>query len=103
MRLERELEVALLVEHGDDDDGGLRSNPIWITKIMLGHLFRECQALGKVVKLFTHFQHREIMRCMVKINDLEERAEPLLYGMMGSSTSTSFKGDAMDVEESVGL
>ena len=43
------------------------------------------------------------MRCMVKINDLEERAEPSLYDTMGSSTFASFKGDAMDMEESVGL
>jgi predicted heme/steroid binding protein len=43
------------------------------------------------------------MRCMVKIDDLEERVEPPLCGMMGASTSISFKGDAMDMEESVGL
>ena len=43
------------------------------------------------------------MRCMVKINDLEERAEPLMCGTMGAFTSASYKGDAMDVEESVGL
>lgn len=55
MRLERELEVALRFEHRDDDDRGLRSNPIWITKILLGRLFREHQVLGKVVKPFAHF------------------------------------------------
>lgn len=43
------------------------------------------------------------MNCIVKINDLEERAEPPLCGTMGASTLASFKGDAMDVEESVGL
>ena len=41
MRLERELEEALCFEHEDDDDGGLRSNPIWFTRILLGRLFRE--------------------------------------------------------------
>ena len=101
--MERELEAALRFEHEEDDYGGLRANPIWITRTLLGCLFRERQALGKAVKLFAHFQHREIMRCMVKINDLEERAESPLYGMMGASTSASFKGDAMDVEESFGL
>lgn len=103
MRLERELEAALWFEHEDDDYGGLRSNPIWITRILLGRLFRERQVLGKAVKLFARFQRREIMPCMVKINDLEERVEPPLYDTMGASTSASFKGDAMDVEESVGL
>ena len=43
------------------------------------------------------------MRCMVKINDLEEKAEPLLSGTMGASTSGNPRDDAMDVEESVGL
>ena len=43
------------------------------------------------------------MLCMIKINDLEERVEPPLCGTMGASTSASFKGDAMDMEESVGL
>ena len=41
------------------------------------------------------------MRCMVKINDLEEQVEPSLSDMMGASTSGTSKGDAMDVEESV--
>lgn len=43
------------------------------------------------------------MRCMVKINDLEEHVEPPLSGMLGHSTSDTSKGDAMDVEESMGL
>ena len=59
--------------------------------------------MGQAVKLYTHFQRREIMCCMVKINDLEEQAKPPLSGMMGASTSGTYKGDAMDVEESVGL
>ena len=103
MRLERELEAALHFEHGDKDDRGLRYNPIWITRILPVFLFRERQVLGMAVKLFDHFHRKEIMRCMVKINDLEERAEPLLYGMMGASTISSFKGESMDMEESVGL
>ena len=43
------------------------------------------------------------MRCMVKINDLEEKVEPLLSGMMGASTSGNPWDSAMEVEESVGL
>ena len=43
------------------------------------------------------------MRCMVKINDLEEQVELSLSGTLGASTSGTPKDDAMDVEESVGL
>ena len=43
------------------------------------------------------------MCCMVKINDLQEQAEPSLSRMMGASTSTTCKSDTMDIEESVGL
>ena len=39
---------------------------------------------------------------MVKINDLEEKAEPPLSGTMGASTSRN-RDDVMDVKESVGL
>ena len=59
--------------------------------------------LGRAVNLYARFQHREIMRCMVKINDLEEQAEPPLSGTLGASTSGTPKDDVMDVEESVGL
>lgn len=53
--------------------------------------------------MFSRFQRREIMCYMVKINDLEERAEPPIRRTMGASTPVSYKGDAIDVEESVGL
>ena len=43
------------------------------------------------------------MRSLVKINDLEEQAESLLSETMGASSSATYKGDTMDVEESVGL
>ena len=54
------------------------------------------------MKLYARFQRREIMHCMVKIN-LEEQADPLLSGTMGTSTLVTYKGDVMDVEETVGL
>lgn len=74
--LERELDAVLHFEHGDDTGGDLKANPIWVTHILLGRLFREHQALGRAAKLFAQFQHSQIMRCMVKINKLEEKAEP---------------------------
>ena len=43
------------------------------------------------------------MRSLVKMNDLEDQAEPPISGAMGASSSTNYKGEAMDVEESVGM
>ena len=39
------------------------------------------------------------MRCMVKLNDLEELAEPLLGGTPDASTSAPPKDVAMDLDE----
>ena len=44
-RLERELDVALRFEHGDGMVGEPKASLIWITWILLGRLFRECQEL----------------------------------------------------------
>ena len=72
MKLERELEAALNFEHMDGEDGGSKVHPIWLTLILLGRLFRERQVLGWAVKMYACFQHREFMRSLVQINDLEE-------------------------------
>ena len=53
--------------------------------------------------MYAHFQHREFMRSLVKINDLQEQAESPLSGMMGASSLATYKGDTMEVEESVGM
>ena len=42
------------------------------------------------------------MRCMVKLNDLEELDEPPLGGPPGASTSAPPKDAAMDLEEEDG-
>ena len=39
------------------------------------------------------------MRCMVKLNDLEELVEPPLGGTLGASTSAPPQDEAMDLEE----
>lgn len=39
----------------------------------------------------------------MKMNDLEDQAEPPISGVMGASSSTNFRGEAMDVEESIGM
>ena len=41
LRLERELEATLTFEHSDGEDSGLKIQPVWITRILLGRLFRE--------------------------------------------------------------
>jgi hypothetical protein len=102
-RLEWELHAMLWFEHGDGSGGGPKASQLWVTRILLGRLFRERQALGRTVKMYARFQCQEIMRCIVKINDLEEQVKSPLSGTLGASTSGTPKDDAMDVEESVGL
>ena len=43
------------------------------------------------------------MWSLVKMNDLEDQVEPLLSRAMGASSSTDYKGEAMDIEKSVGM
>lgn len=43
------------------------------------------------------------MRSLVKINDLEEQANSSMSETMGASYLATYKGDAMEVEESVSL
>ena len=43
------------------------------------------------------------MWSLVKMNDLEDQVEPPLSGVMGASSSAIYKGEVMDVEESVGM
>ena len=52
----------------------------------MGHLLRERMALGHAIKKYAKFQRREITRCMVKLNDLEDMAEPPLDGVPKSSS-----------------
>ena len=101
--LERELEAALSFEHGDREEGGPRVHPIWITRILLGQLYQERQALGKAVKVYMRFQRREFMRSLVKMNDLEDQAKPPISEAMDASSLANFRGEAMDVDESIGM
>ena len=103
LRLERELETALAFEHSDGEDNGLKIQPVWITRILLGRLFRERKALGKAVKLYTRFQRREFMRSLVKINDLEEQEELPLSSDVRASMSATYRGDEMEIEEQLGM
>ena len=101
--IEHELDATLQFKHGGGSGGRLRVSQLWVMHILLGRIFRECLVLGRAVKLYTRFQLYEIMRCMVKINDLEELAEPPLSGTLGASTSGPPKDKSMDVEESINL
>ena len=58
---------------------------------MLGCPFRERFVLGRAIKMFGKFQRQEIMHYMVKLNDLEELAEPPLGGTPGASTRHSLR------------
>jgi hypothetical protein len=94
-QLEREMDATLTFEHG----GGLRASQLWVTRILLGGLFRKRLTLGQAVKSFTKFQCREIMWGLVKLNELEEVVEPPLGGMSESSTLGPPKDEMLDLEE----
>ena len=77
--LQKELQAAFSSTNG----GGQPDNSIWIDQILLGRLIRERTAIDRAIKSFTKFQHREIMRKLVKLCDLEDMAEPPFHGNMG--------------------
>ena len=93
-RLEREMDATLMFEYGRWQ----QASPLWVTQILLGRLFKEWLALGRVVKAFVKFQRKEIMRSLVKVNDLEELAEPPLGGTSEASTSGPPKEEKLDRE-----
>ena len=93
-RLEKELEATLLFEHA----GEHRANPLWVTRILLGRLFRERLSLGREVKSHAKIQCREMMHKLVKLNKLKEVAEPLLGGNHESPVTRRPKDEAMDME-----
>ena len=93
-RLEKELEATLLFEHG----GEHRASPHWVTRILLVRLFRERLSLGRAVKSHAKFQRRDMMRELVKLNELEEVAEPPLGGNQEHSVLRRPKDEAMDME-----
>lgn len=103
LRLERELEVALAFEHSDGEDSGPKVQPVWIMHILLGRLFKERQLLRRAVKMYAQFQRREFMRSLVKINNLEEQVELPLSDEVRASSSATYRGDAMDIEEQAGM
>ena len=84
----------MLFEHG----GSYRARPLWVTRILLGRLFRESLSLGKAVKSFAKFQCREMMRGMVKLNELEDVVEPPLGGHQEASVSRLPRDDPLDME-----
>ena len=94
-RLEREMDATLMFEYG----GSQRESQLWVTKILLGRLFQERLSLGRAVKSFAKFQCREIMRGLVKLNELEEVAEPALGNLLKASTLSMPKHDTQDLDD----
>ena len=93
--LECELDVAFRFEQG----GGQGTSPVWVTRILLGRLLRERMALGRAIKMFAKFQRREIMHCMVKLNDLEELAKPPLGGAPIALTSAPMQEEEIYLDD----
>ena len=79
--LEKELQVAFRFADGNGDP----ANSVWVACILLGRLLREQTTVGRAIKLFAKFQWCEIMHGMIKLNDLEDMAEPPLHGSMEAS------------------
>ena len=97
-RLERELQVTFQFEDGN----GKPVNSLWVVHILPGRLLRKRTALGHAIKQFAKFQRREIMRGMVKLNDLEDLAEPLLDNGPEASSSALRQHEGMDLEVGAG-
>ena len=57
--------------------------------------------LGKAVEVFIKLQRIDIMRSMVKLQDLVDLAKPQWRNMAEASTSGRSKEDAMDLEAEV--
>ena len=97
MRLEGDLNATLLFEHNRRQ---LMSS-LWIAYILLGRLFRERLALVRTVKAFSKHYSKEVMRSLVKIQDLVDLAEPPLGGLSASTSVGHRRSDEMelDVEE----
>ena len=68
----------------------------------MGWLLQERMALGHAIKQYAKFQCREIMCCMVKLNDMEDMAERPLDGVLEASSSVMRQDDAMDLEAKAG-
>ena len=88
------MDATLTFEHGE----GLRIIQLWVTRILLWRLFRERLTLGQAIKSFAKFQCWEIMQGLVKLNDLEEVAEPPLGGTPEATTSGLPKDKMLDLE-----
>ena len=89
------MDATLLFEHG----GNRQASQLWVTRILLGRLFREILSLGRAVKLFVKFQRRDIMRGLVKLNELEEVAKPPLGGLPKASSSRMPRDDMQDLDD----
>ena len=94
MRLEGELNATLLFEHGGRQSASL----LWIACILLGHLFREQLALGWTMKVFSKHYPKDVMRTLVKIQDLVDLVEPPMEGISASTSAGQWWSDEMELD-----
>lgn len=92
--LEKETEATLIFKHG----GSRRASQLWVTRILLGRLFWERLSLDRAVKSFAKFQRRQMMRGLVKLNELKEVVEPPLRGHPDVSVSRLLRDDPQDLD-----
>jgi hypothetical protein len=97
-RLERELQTTFRFNKGN----GQLVSSLWVVRILLGRLLCKRTTLGRDIKQLAKFQRREIMRGMVKLNDLEDMAEPPLNGIPEASSSVLRQHEGMDMDAAAG-
>ena len=97
-RLERELQTVFMFENRN----GWPVSSLWVVSILLGRILRERTTLGRATKQYAKFQQLEIMRCMVKLNDLEDMAEPPLYGVPEASALAPRQHEGMETDAEAG-
>ena len=73
-----------------------------MVSILLGRILRERTTLGRATKQYAKFQQLEIMRCMVKLNDLEDKAKPPLDGVPEASASALRRHEGMEMDAEAG-
>lgn len=94
MRLEGELNVTLLFEHGGHQLGSL----LWIACILLSRLFREHVSLGWTVKVFPKHYRKEVMHGLVKLQGLLDFAEPPLGGLLAATSAGQRCSEDMELD-----
>ena len=81
--LEKTMQETLSFAGGGEEP----ENSLWIVRILLGRMIRERTEIGKAIKVLAKFQHREIMRGLVKLGYLEDLVDPPMLSSYATMSS----------------